>query len=481
MNKFKKFLAIGLCAMVLPCAGLISGCTTEDPVSILSIEKTATDGLVDTYTIYYTDGTSTTFTITNGKDGIDGEKGEQGEDLTIVDVYNKYCTENGYITYEDFLKKYLTLNLGGNSAVINRCLNSVMKVYAEFYETVASFGQTVKRTNMNIGSAIIYSMDQDYSYIVTNYHVMYNGNANLDNGSYVARKIYGYLYGSEGYPVDTETTNSNGYAVYDYGDYAIEMEYVGGSITNDLAVLKVSTSALKAINPNAQAVKVASEYHVGETAIAIGNPEAEGISVTEGVVSIDSEYINLQIDSSIRSYRTLRIDTSIYSGNSGGGLFNANGELIGITNAGDGTDQSINYALPISVVKAFADNVIYYHEQSGGVVSAQKIVLGIEVNVSNSKYVYDSSLGYGKIVEDDVLSKITEESIANILGLKVDDIINSIYVNNEEYVIDRTFNIGDTLLNIRANDKIKIKYTRDSVESVTNEYEVQLSDLAAID
>lgn len=44
----------------------------QDGVGILKIEKTSTDGLVDTYTITFTNGTTTTFTITNGKDGEDG-------------------------------------------------------------------------------------------------------------------------------------------------------------------------------------------------------------------------------------------------------------------------------------------------------------------------------------------------------------------------------------------------------------------------
>lgn len=47
---------------------------------ISSIEKTATDGLVDTYTITFTDGTTATFTVTNGKDGLDGVQGEPGKD-----------------------------------------------------------------------------------------------------------------------------------------------------------------------------------------------------------------------------------------------------------------------------------------------------------------------------------------------------------------------------------------------------------------
>ena len=47
---------------------------------IESIEKTSTSGLVDTYTITYTDGTETTFDLTNGQDGVDGQDGQDGTD-----------------------------------------------------------------------------------------------------------------------------------------------------------------------------------------------------------------------------------------------------------------------------------------------------------------------------------------------------------------------------------------------------------------
>ncbi len=49
-----------------------------DGVSVVSIVKTSSDGLVDTYTITYSDGTTSFFTVTNGKDGEDGSQGEQG-------------------------------------------------------------------------------------------------------------------------------------------------------------------------------------------------------------------------------------------------------------------------------------------------------------------------------------------------------------------------------------------------------------------
>ena len=62
----------------------------EDGVGILSIVLTKTEGLVDTYTITYTDGTTTTFTVTNGAQGIQGIQGDKGEDghTPVITVQN---------------------------------------------------------------------------------------------------------------------------------------------------------------------------------------------------------------------------------------------------------------------------------------------------------------------------------------------------------------------------------------------------------
>lgn len=72
------------------------GLPGEDGVGISSIEKTSTNGLVDTYTITYDDGGTTTFHVTNGKDGKDGEGGSGGAvtEEQIESVVNKYLTEN---------------------------------------------------------------------------------------------------------------------------------------------------------------------------------------------------------------------------------------------------------------------------------------------------------------------------------------------------------------------------------------------------
>lgn len=55
----------------------------EAGASIESIDKTASDGLVDTYTVKMTDGNESSFHVTNGRDGEKGEKGETGSTISV--------------------------------------------------------------------------------------------------------------------------------------------------------------------------------------------------------------------------------------------------------------------------------------------------------------------------------------------------------------------------------------------------------------
>ena len=482
MKKIKKIMQSTLIVMfVLICGIMFAGCFGTK-TTITSIEKTSTSGYVDTYTITYSNGETSTFTVTNGKNGKDGE---DGTSLSITDIYDSYVEKYGEIEYSDFLKLYLTLNTDGNARVINQCLLSTMKIYTEFYETKTSQGafghsSSTSATAVYTGSGIIYKMTSDgYTYVITNYHVVYSQYGNDDNGGNIAHAIYGYLYGSESAPVDSKETTSSGYKIYTYDSYAIPFEYIGGSITNDIAVIRTETENITKINEDAKPVTLASGYHVGETAIAIGNPEDEGISVTEGIVSVDNEYITLSIDGTSRSYRSIRIDTALYSGNSGGGLFNSNGELIGITNAGDSEDQNVNYAIPLSIVTGVANNIMAYYTDTA--TNPYKITLGVTVKSQNSKYVYDEKSGYGNIVEEIVVSEVSSSSIASTLELKANDILTKFVVNGTEHTLSRNFDIADIILTIRQGDVISFVIERDGASQTTAIYTVQKSDLNKID
>ncbi len=476
MKKFKKYmLSIMAVLVIVFCGVFFAGCSSP---AIVSIEKTSSVGYVDTYTITYSNGKTSTFEITNGKNGKDGK---DGKDVSIAEIYQEYVNEYGEISYQDFLKQYLSVNTNGNASVINECLQSTLKVYTKFYETTTSSGffggQTQKSVAIYTGSAIIYKMYEDYTYVITNYHVVYDSKANSDTKDKIAVEIVGYLYGSEDSPSKKDTT-TNGYDDYSYGDYAINFDYIGGSIENDIAVIRTKTTNITKINKNAKQVKLADKYYVGQTAIAIGNPEDEGISVTEGIVSVDNEYITLDIDGTSRYYRSIRIDTALYSGNSGGGLFNSDGELIGITNAGDNEDQNVNYAIPLSIATGVADNIIQYY--TGSSTNAYKITLGIQVVSKNSKYTYDKSTGYGEISEDIVISTVEQNSIASVMGLKVGDTIKSMSINGKEYTLSRSFNIPDLLLTVRQNDSINFTVLRNNTQTTLTAYTVTTTNLTKI-
>lgn len=472
MKTLKRIALLILC-LIMPFS-LVACNNNEDVRSIVSIEKTSSNGLKDVYTITYTDGTTSTFEI---KNGANGEDGENGKDLDINDLFNKYLESHPTATYEDFLREVVVVNPNLNSISANKVLLSSAKVYTEFTaEYLINPFQSVTDTSISCGSAVIYKIESDYTYFITNYHVVYNRSAKESDK--LSKRIKLYLYGSESEPVKTGEVDSYGYSLYDYGSYALSGEYVGGSLTYDIALIKVPTSQVLNVNDKVSAITFADEYYVGQTAIAVGNPEDEGLSVTQGVISVDDEYIGLAIDGETRAYRSMRIDTAIYSGSSGGGLFNSKGELIGITNAGDGTDQNVNYAIPLPVVKGVVRNIEYYSAQ--GLKSGKRITLGVTIIGKNTKYIYDATLGYGKVKEDLEVETVTSGSIIEKLGLNSGYILKSFTKNGTVYTLNRSFDIGDFLLTVRSGDVITATFYNGAETVTGNAYTVLDSDLTVL-
>ena len=440
--------------------------------SVVSIAKTDTIGLRDIYTITYSDGTTSTFEITNGKDGQDAN------DITVDMLFEKYLELYPDATYKDFVNDVLDGTPQNNIDAINKSLLSSAIIYAEFTEaTSENFFNTTYDTTFHIGSSIIYKIDEEYTYFITNYHIVYE-QSSLETNK-LSKKLTCYLYGSLGGPSKTESTDSSGCTIYDYGTYGITCELVGGSITYDIAIIKAKTTDVLNINENARGVELASGYEVGETAIAIGNPEAEGISVTQGIISVDSETIQLSFDNTSRDFRSIRIDTAIYHGSSGGGLFNSNGELIGITNAGDNQDQNVNYAVPLEIVKGVTENILYYANENS--ITPKKILLGITVYTKESKFVYDSKTGKGKIVNTLEITQVNENSIAQKMNINLNDIVKSFVINGVEHSIYRNFNIGDLILTLRPGDQISFIVTRNNETIETGKYTILESDFINVE
>lgn len=462
----KKKIA-AFCAALGLSVAVFSGCGSER--GIVSIEKTSSVGLTDVYTITYSDGSQGTFSVTNGKDG----------SVTAEDAYETYKRLYGEdISYDEFLQKYLLSDDSGITKAVNSSLLTSLKVACEFdIKTLTGGGilgrpTYTERPVIQQGSAVIYKIEEDYTYLVTNYHVIYNSEA---LGSKECKRVHAYIYGSEQTPYLDSATNE-----YVYGDYAIECEYIGGEISYDIALLRLKTDDIKKRNSDICAVELEENYFVGDTVYSVGNTEGLGISVNSGVISVDSEFITLKIDGTARSYRSIRMDAAIHEGNSGGGLFNSDGKLIGINHAGSSETSSMNYAIPASIVKGVADSVLYYYSGNGA-VGIKKPVLGVTLQGVNSRFIYDKQSGLGKIKEDISVSSVTENSVAEALKIKEGDIILSITVNGKETSLLRYYELGDILLSVRSGDKIKLKYSRNGAASETEEFKVNENNLVEVE
>ena len=237
----------------------------------------------------------------------------------------------------------------------------------------------------------------------------------------------------------------------------------------DIALLEVQGSdILRESDAEVAEIGSSEDLRAGERVYAIGNPEGEGISVTEGVISVDSETLTMTgaDEKTTVSLRVMRTDAAINSGNSGGGLFDADGKLIGITNAkrvdqlGEGalgqteveeSIDNIGYALPITQVGYLVDNIL---DNDGKVIRGQ---LGVTVQKTDSEGSIDDS-GRAVVTEEISVVSVTSGAAADVL--QEEDIIRSMQIGGTTYTITRMYQITDLLLNVRRGDSIVITVER---------------------
>ena len=321
-----------------------------------------------------------------------------------------------------------------------KALMSAVRVEAVFS------GVTTQYQQVSNGAGVIYKLDKAMgdAYIITNYHVVYDADALTYNN--IADSIGIYLYGME------------------YSDYKIEAKYVGGSMTYDIAVLKVTDSELLRTSA-VRAVELAdsSDVRALDTAIAIGNPASSGISVTKGCVSVVSEYLEMIAPDNHTTveYRVMRIDTPVNSGNSGGGLFNSDAKLIGIVNAkeNDSSLENMGYAIPSNLAVYVAENII---RNCDGNASEQvkKCVIGMMITLSDIKTEYNTETGVIDVIETAVIQEISTGSIAESV-LMVGDVIKSFEIDGVTYEVKHNYDGGEILLNADADSEVYINVERE--------------------
>ena len=192
---------------------------------------------------------------------------------------------------------------------------------------------------LGYGSACYIRADEDGEggFLLTNYHVVQDGDA---------------------------------YSVLWLDGTEMDVELIGFDDGSDIAILRFEDAAPEGAEPVPMGDSDALQ--IGELAICIGNPGAgEDVlfaTVTAGIISgLQREDVNA--DNFSHSISVIQIDAPINSGNSGGALLNAKGELVGIPTLKMGVSyttvyEGLGFCIPISFVKDYIDQII----DSGNVV-----------------------------------------------------------------------------------------------------------------
>ena len=192
------------------------------------------------------------------------------------------------------------------------------------------------------------------------------------------------------------------------GDKEYKAKVIGSDPYADIAVIKISSKdTFKPVN-----FGDSDKARVGDWVVAIGNPFGLGGTVTSGIISARNRDINLT-----RYDDFIQTDASINQGNSGGPLFNLNGDVVGINTAiiapGQAGSIGIGFAIPANAAKNVIDQLIKYGETRRG-------WLGVRIQEVTKEIADVENL---KKVKGALVASVGEKSPADKAGIKPGDII----------------------------------------------------------
>lgn len=286
-------------------------------------------------------------------------------------------SNGGYSLVSHQLPDTLNSNDTGKSLtpaeVYEKTVNAVVGIETE--ATTNVFGQ--EAVSASAGSGFILTED---GYVITNCHVV------------------------EG--ADTIKVNM-------YNGDSYDATLVGSDSSYDIAVLKIDATGLPTVS-----VGNSDNLKVGEEVVAIGNPLGElTFTMTNGILSA----LDREVNTDGNPQNMLQTNAAINSGNSGGPLFDMDGNVIGVTSAkysgstSSGTTiEGLGFAIPINTALKVAYDLVDY-----GYVKGQAY-LGVTVRTLDSQTASYYSLPAGPRVES-----VNEGSCAAKAGVQTGDIIVS--------------------------------------------------------
>ena len=230
------------------------------------------------------------------------------------------------------------------------------------------------------------------------------------------------------------------------GDTDYTATVVGEDDTSDVAVIKIDATDLTPAT-----VGDSDSLAVGESVLAVGNPLGElGGTVTSGIISALNRSVTIQGTSSTNTMSLIQMDASVSPGNSGGGLFNMNGELIGLVNAKSSSSdaEGLGFAIPINDAIKVAQDLL-----ENGYVSGRPYMGITYLAVTDAQTAAQLNVSaYGVYVVD-----VVQGGPADKAGLKAGDRIVSI----DGTEIAQKDDLGTLIQKHAAGDTLSITVARD--------------------
>jgi serine protease Do len=299
---------------------------------------------------------------------------------------------------------------------------AVEQAIDKVYDAVVVVESFSNNRKIGTGTGFIYKKDNKYGYVMTNSHVIGNGNQVkilLSDGKEIDAKI------------------------------------LGKDALSDIAVLSISSNSVKKVAE----IGNSENTKLGNTVITVGAPMGSEYSgtVTKGILSGKDRMLTVSLSSYSSNdlmIRVLQTDAAINPGNSGGPLVNIAGQVIGITSLKlvQSEVEGMGFAIPIEDAMRYVEDL-----ESGKEIS--RPFIGIEMLDVNEVY---SLFIEGIIIDEEiekgvVIINVTENSPAEKIGLKRGDII--LKMGDKE--IDNKAQLRYELYKYKVGDKLKIFVYRD--------------------